>query len=415
VWSCGWAGQPNVNPAGNGRVLRRRVSTGRPLGPMSTSRATIWRCTWTSSQVLPRRRLLLMVTGSPPVATPVGCEPRWLRLCGVSSLSSLGDAALVRAPRSSSPTSVHPQWRFGAAVEVAASRWSPGLATLSRRSPRAPAYGKGSSELEPRRSSIRPGASVSERRWPPHGGLQGRRRLRRARVWAGHGQVRVLLRTRSVGRLRSRAGEGPKAPSWSGRASVLKPGTARLGGGIPSLLGRLRRRCGRPDDQRVIAACGGDRSLVPMRSGEGHPPGVRARVDRGCFAVRPTDQRGSHDDGNIGVPRGTWPLVRCAFSCFLSRVFAAEDTPGIDHPARWVDPLPGWAERRHLPGQLGGCSCRASTWWFRARLPPRGEIVGRRQAIAVNSVLGGRTVVWSVICGASVGCGFGRGPRRRET
>lgn len=104
-----------------------------------------------------------MVTGSPPVATPV-VRAALVALCGTNTLSSSGDAALVRALRSSSPTSVHPPRRLGVGVEVTTSRWSPGQATLSRRSLRAPASGDGSSELEPRRQLTCAGASVSDQR-----------------------------------------------------------------------------------------------------------------------------------------------------------------------------------------------------------------------------------------------------------
>jgi hypothetical protein len=151
-------------------------------------RATTRRCTWTLEPGASSKAtsLFMLVTGSPPVATPV-VRAALVALCGTNTLSSLGDAALVRALRSSSPTPVHPPRRLGVGVEVTASRWSPGRATLSRISLRAPARGEGSLELEPRRQSIRAGASVSDRRWPLHGGRQGGRRLRECLCRAGTG------------------------------------------------------------------------------------------------------------------------------------------------------------------------------------------------------------------------------------
>jgi hypothetical protein len=160
--ACG----PVVGPTSRRRALPEtaELEDGRSA-PADSPRATIRRCTWTfepgaSSKVT---SLFMLVTGSPPVATPV-VPAALVALCGTNTLSSLGFAALVRALRSSSPTPVHPPRRLGVGVDAAASRWSPGRAALSRSSLQAPACGEGSSELEPRRQLIRAGASVSDRR-----------------------------------------------------------------------------------------------------------------------------------------------------------------------------------------------------------------------------------------------------------
>jgi hypothetical protein len=104
-----------------------------------------------------------------------------------------------------------------------------------------------------------------------------------------------------------------------------------------------------------------------MRGGQGHPPRADADVDRGRFVARPVDQRGSHVGGDTGVPRGTQPLARCAFSVSLRGEVAAEGAFGNDHPARRVVRCREWAEPglRGDPGALGG----AGTWWLRVCCP----------------------------------------------
>jgi hypothetical protein len=134
-----------TGPSVRCRPRARRIGGALGHSPGASSKAT---------------SLFIMVTGSPPVATPV-VRAALVAFCGTNTLSSLGFAALVRALRGSSPTSVHPRRHFGVGVEVTASRWSPGPAALSWSSLWVPALGEGSSELEPRRSPIRIGASVS--------------------------------------------------------------------------------------------------------------------------------------------------------------------------------------------------------------------------------------------------------------
>jgi hypothetical protein len=134
-------GQSEASFTGNGGVRRRRVCTCRIIGPMSTSRATTQavhldmyaRC------FLEGDSLFMMVTGSPPVATPV-VRAALVAICGANTLSSSGCTALVRVLRSSRPSSVPSPRRFG--VEVcrwppSGGRWLWGLAALSCYSLRA--------------------------------------------------------------------------------------------------------------------------------------------------------------------------------------------------------------------------------------------------------------------------------------
>lgn len=360
-----WLGRP----AGQGRSRKRRCPRSAGLHRPHTRSDVdgLARDDWAthldtepgaSSKVT---SLFSKVTGSPPVATSVARAAQVV--FGANYLSSVGDAAMVRAPRSSNPTSVHPSRRSGVGAEVSAWRWAPGQATASAALAACSGFGESSSELDPCRRSICPGASVLERRCSPSGGHQGRRHPRRARSGLDTAQGGSSCGPDLFVHWRSRAGEGPKAPSWSGRASGRGPGMARLEGRSPSSLGFVS------SPRMAEGATGRQRSTLSITALR---PCAEAR------GTRPESKRTWIEVVSLRSRLTSGELMSVVTStCLVARSqshgeclpfpkrgdeVAAEGALGIDHPARRVDPREG-AE----PGLRGNSKVlgRASTWRLR--------------------------------------------------
>jgi hypothetical protein len=307
-----WLGRP----AGYGRSRKRRCprSAGlhrpRVRSDVDLSRATIRRRTWTQSQVLPRRWLLLKGDGISAGGDIGGASRAGCVRAARSCLSSVGDAATVRAPRSSSPTSVRPPRRLGAGVVVSASRWTPGQVSPSAKLVACRAIGEGSSELDPRRRLIRPGASVSERRCPLRGGRQSRRRFA-TRVSGRTRLGRVLLRTRPVRLLAKPSRRMAKSLELERSSEEARAGNGSSWRGDFRACSGSCRRYGRPIERRVgIASALSIVALRPRVEVRGFGPESKRVWIEVASLARPADQRGPHVGGNIGVPRSTQPIAR---------------------------------------------------------------------------------------------------------
>jgi hypothetical protein len=350
-----------------------------------------------------------MVTGSPPVVTSVG-RAALAAMCGTNTLSSSGFAALVRALRGSIPTPVQPHRRFGVGGVVTASRRSPGRAALSRSSLRAPAFGEGSSELEPRRQSAAPAL-----RHRSGGGRLGGRRT---------GGVRERSRRAGTGWRGSSCGPAPWAALEAALARGQKPrtgtverarprlGPVRLDGRPPSSLGVVcvvaadgRRAAGRlrlPESTTVLRPCARALGIRP-ESGHAWIETVSLRAGWPAGITRRWRHR-----------RAPWHV---AVRAVRSPVSEKSRLPLRAFPgstirfAGWAG-LRVWAARRPS-GQLGGLAqsrysvVRAHTVSWRRRRAAASDCCHARCSV-------GERFVWSATCGALVGCGFAVATGRRE-
>jgi hypothetical protein len=288
-----------------------------------------------------------------------GCELHWLRSCGTIVLSSLSDAALVRALRSSNPTSAQPpRCRKVSGWWVAASRRSPRADGVVAKLAAGSASGEGSSELEPRRPRL---------------------------VFGLDAVTGVLLRTRVVGRLGSRAGEGreprPGAVERVARAGDSSVGTkglravatdGRWSSGLASLAASIA----------VLRPCGWVWGFGPWL---------------GYVRFEAASQRDRLTSGDAAVVTSTCLVARgrsCGLRFLLPEQWRKETAEGALGNAVQ---LAGWSVNGSGPSAKGGFLgkpesswlCRAGIRWIRERRLSARELRDGEQSLSRLAHVGG--------------------------
>jgi hypothetical protein len=178
VWSCGWADQSDAGLAGNGGARGRPVSTRWAIGPMSTSRATNRRCTWTITPGASSKATSsfhhgdgISAGGDTGGASRAGCAVRHEQP-SVLGFRGAGESSSGLEPDVSPPASAFRR-RSGGARLTADTRVGGVVARLAAGSRvRRRLFGARAAT-----HAIRAGTSVSKRRWPLRGGHHGRRRF----------------------------------------------------------------------------------------------------------------------------------------------------------------------------------------------------------------------------------------------